>query len=435
MENRLEKKHYYFLICIFLFYGLWAMLQPVNAGPDESMRYSICQYILNHGSLPHGADPEIMNWTWGQSYAFTPILAYMLCAIPMKIVSLFTSNAHYLWLGARMMNVVLAVGTIYLTIKIGRILFKEERWQWLFIIFVGCLPQFAFIFTYVNNDGLALFSCAFIVYAWLSGFKDQWSYRSCTLLAVGLAVCALSYYNAYGFILVSIFIFIGSMIHFHPKQWFKPLMIKGLYISALALLLAGWWFIRNYLLYDGDFIGMSTSNYYAELYAADQFKPSLIASPSNLNMSLWEMLISKQWLLIFLTSFIARFGGMMIFPPLWFYPIWGIVICVGMIGCFYKIKEILFSKEFMKDLFNWGMLIALIIPNLLNLYYSYFNDFQPQGRYSMPMIIPLAYFIVLGTQYLLERFKWKKHYVIIMSSTCIFTLIYSLFFIIIPYYY
>ena len=234
MENRLEKKHYYFLICVFLFYGLWAMIQPVNAGPDESMRYSICQYILNHGSLPHGADPEIMNWTWGQSYAFTPILAYMLCAIPMKIVSLFTSNAHYLWLGARVMNVILAVGTIYFTIKIARILFKEERWQWLFIIFVGCLPQFVFIFTYVNNDGLALFSCSLIVYAWLSGFKDQWSYRTCTLLAVGLAVCALSYYNAYGFILVSIIIFIGSMIHFHPKQWFKPLMIKGLYISAIA---------------------------------------------------------------------------------------------------------------------------------------------------------------------------------------------------------
>ncbi len=435
MENRLEKKHYYFLIFIFLIYSLWAFIQPLNTGPDEEMRYAICQYIFNHGHLPHGADPEIMNWTWGQSYAFTPILAYMLCVIPMKVVSIFTTNTHYLWYGARIMNIILALGTIYFTIKISKILFKEELYQWFFIIFIGCLPQFAFIFTYVNNDGLALFSCSVIVYAWLIGLKDLWSYKSCIILAIGIGICTLSYYNAYGFILVSMILFIASMIHFHPKCWFKPLMKKGLFISTIVLLLAGWWFIRSYILYDGDFIGMRTSNYYAELYAIDKYKPSLIASPNNLDMSLWDMLITNEWLLIFLTSFIARFGGMTILPPVWFYPLWGIIILVGVVGCFYKIKDILFTRDKMTRLFHIGMLIAMIIPILLNLYYSYFNDFQPQGRYSMPMIIPLTYFIVLGSKYLLEHFNYKKYYVIIMSSICSFTLLYSLFFIIIPYYY
>ena len=42
------------------------------------------------------------------------------------------------------------------------------------------------------------------------------------------------------------------------------------------------------------------------------------------------------------------------------------------------------------------MLAAMIIPNILNAYYSYASDYQPQGRYSLPMIVPLTYFMVMG---------------------------------------
>mgnify|MGYP006892997584 CR=1 FL=1 len=38
----------------------------------------------------------------------------------------------------------------------------------------------------------------------------------------------------------------------------------------------------------------------------------------------------------------------------------------------------------------------MIIPNILNAYYSYASDYQPQGRYSLPMIVPLTYFMVMG---------------------------------------
>ena len=32
----------------------------------------------------------------------------------------------------------------------------------------------------------------------------------------------------------------------------------GLVVMAVVAVLAGWWFIRNAILYDGDFIGRST---------------------------------------------------------------------------------------------------------------------------------------------------------------------------------
>ena len=63
-----------FLAGIFFFCVHWAHLLPLDAGPDEKMRYDIPMYIYEHGKLPHGGDPSIRNPIWGTSYAFLPIL-------------------------------------------------------------------------------------------------------------------------------------------------------------------------------------------------------------------------------------------------------------------------------------------------------------------------------------------------------------------------
>ena len=41
-----------------------------------------------------------------------------------------------------------------------------------------------------------------------------------------------------------------------------------------------------------------------------------------------------------------------------------------------------------KAVFNWGMLFAAIIPVVLNFYHSYCVDYQPQGRYILPGLVP-----------------------------------------------
>ena len=72
------------------------------------------------------------------------------------------------------------------------------------------LPQLLFIGSYINNDSLALFSISIIIYSWLKGLESSWNVKSCITLSVGLALCALSYYNAYGYILTSVILFIAS---------------------------------------------------------------------------------------------------------------------------------------------------------------------------------------------------------------------------------
>ena len=73
MSRREKIVEVLFLLAVFVFFYIWAAKTPFNASPDEEMRYRVSEYIINHGALPDGRDPEIRNPNWGISYALSLI--------------------------------------------------------------------------------------------------------------------------------------------------------------------------------------------------------------------------------------------------------------------------------------------------------------------------------------------------------------------------
>lgn len=418
-EKRIE---IIFLIGLFIFFTMWAVIQPLNASPDEQMRYLIPQYIYNHGTLPYGGDPEIMNAAWGNSYGFTPILSYIFSAGFMKLVSIFSTNEMVLLISARMVSVFFGVGTAWMAIKIGKKLFRKS-YRWLYILLVTLLPQAVFITSYVNNDSMAMFSCAWIVYMWIIGRERSWDYKSCVGLGAAIGLCALSYYYAYGFILCSIVYFCLSNLLFSEKKWdIKNLMKKGLIVTIVVILIAGWWFARNYILYDGDIIGMKTCDLYGEMYGIEELKPSKRMTPLKSGESLWYMIIGRHWLYTVYRSFIGVFGPMNIFLSNWMYIVYDLLFLSAFIGFLMRLRK-LFAVRCNKTwaaygIFNWIMFLAALIPNILNVYYSYTSDYQPQGRYSLMMLVPMAYFVVLGLEYFIEKFFKSKNRPAVIGILC-----------------
>jgi 4-amino-4-deoxy-L-arabinose transferase-like glycosyltransferase len=431
-----------FLGGLFVFMLMWAYIQPLNASPDEIMRYQIPQYIAEYGRLPHGGDPIIRNPMWGISYGFTPILSYIISAFFMKVTGLFTMNAHALLMSARLVSVLFGVGTAYFAIRIGKKVFPK-KYGYVYILLVALLPQALFITTYVNCDSLAVFASAFIVYMWIYGAETRWNYKSCIGLAVGLALCTLSYYNAYGFILCSALFFTCSMLLYQREkpcyaQYFK----KGFLIAGILFVLVGWWFIRNAVIYHGDILGMATSSAYAEEFAATELKPSNRMTYYQQGISIFTMLFRGGWLEMVYVSFIGCFGPMNIFLPNWSYGIYTVFFAVGAIGVLINFKEIFAPRKNkswnQQGFFHIFMAIAAIIPNILNAYYSYTSDYQPQGRYSLPMLIPFMYFIVLGIQKLTERYvkseRAKKVIVYVIAFFIIVIILNSYFRVFAPNY-
>lgn len=430
-----------FLAAVFLLLLTWMRILPFGKGPDEPMRYNVAQYIFSHGTLPRGDDPELRNEIWGISYAFNPILSYMISAVFMKVMSLFYETGYSLLMAARMVNALLGTGMAFLTLRIGKRLFKNRGAAWFFTALVVFLPECLFIFSYVNNDGLALFASAMVVYFWVRTLDEDWTLKNCVGLAVGIGLLALSYYNAYGWGLCSVLFFSATMLKCRAgrtdvKGWLK----KGLLITVIVGVIAGWWFVRNAILYDGDFLGQRTSTLCGTLYAQEPYKPENLFNGKRYGKGLIGMFFYQNpgwihnWIVTVAMSFVGVFGAMDVYMPALWCKGYFLVFAVGIVSVLINAGKVLglrktavwrqkqeladgtvritarcYRREWnRKSVFHWCMGIAMVIPFMLLCRYAYASDMQAQGRYILPMILPFMYFITLGYEFLLNRLVKKE---------------------------
>ena len=460
-----------FVVCLAIIAIIIAMIQPAQAAPDEGMKMIIIDYMSETGELPRGDDPAILDDVWGTSYGFTPYMPYIIGASFGIIARNFTNSMDVIYRVARIPSIVFYILTIIFIIKIADKLFNDSKYRWIFILLFSTFPSIVYTGSYINIDMYALFTSAFIIYAWMLGLftsdeelddkikeklnskknnkeeknskqnkkldknKDAkttekvseiWNTKSCILLGIGLGLCALSYYNAYGYILTSIIIFIGSIII--NKVGFKEFIKKAAIISAIALLIGGWFFVRNAILYDGDFLALNISDVTSEKYAQENYKPSQKWLPAKEHLGVYEFLMVTRWLPTTLVTFVAAFGQLLnLRAYVYTYGFYVFVLAIAVIGYFarfYKFKQI---KEWrdnkFKLLFDICMVINIIIPVGLDVYYSYFSDYQPQGRYLLPTVLPLMYFVTLGLKPWFEMIKNKKVQSIVISIFILATII------------
>ena len=392
-----------FLIILFGYYLIWVVKQPFNSCPDEGMKWDICKYIYENNKIPHGDDEAIRNDMWGISYAFQPILTYMICAVFMKIMSIFSTNEFCLLIAARLVSTISMVFAVYFTIKISDKLFKKP-YKYLLIAFVVFQPLISFIASYINNDSTAFLMITIIIYLWILGLENNWKTKTCIELGIAIGICSLTYYNAYGYILCSVIICVTSAILNKMKT--KDILKKGAIVACISFCVAGWWFIRNAIIYNGDFLGINAQNECGNKYALDEYKPDIRKTPLREGKTIIDMLIKDQWISITVKSFIGVFGyNSIVMSPKIYYcylAIW----TIGIVGCIIGFKKIfIYNKEEKnKYLLRYVFLLAIIITCGMSIFYSYTSDFQPQGRYIAGIMIPFTYFIINGIKTILEKF-------------------------------
>ena len=74
-----------------------------------------------------------------------------------------------------------------------------------------------------------------------------------------------------------------------------------------------------------------------------------------------------------------------------------------------KIKTVTVSDKWdRKGIFHLLMILLILIPVGLFMYYVYYSDNQAQGRYIIPALYPAMYFVTVGWKRLLERFVKKE---------------------------
>lgn len=416
-----------FILVFFIFLFLWAYRQPFNSSPDERMRYVMPKYIYDNGTLPRADDPTIVDEKYGHSYAGRPMLSYFISVFFMKICSFFYTSDFALLMAARMGSIACGIGFVIFIMKIADELFSTQSTRWLFIILTCLWPQGAFMFTYVNCDALALFSVAIIIYYWICGAKNNWNISSCVGLGIGLAMGIQSYYNMYGYVLCSAILFIlYHILANHSEKKYREMFSKGFLIAGIVFVLAGWFFIRNAVLYDGDFLGNKITLEMGNTYGAYGARPMDQSANSLARLKTFDGII--RWILLTCRSFIGCFGYMSIPLKWWMYVIYCIEILIGLLGIIVlmkKIKNGVYTSKFGNfiDFAGSSILTGCIIASctltlLLHIYYNTL-DYQPQGRYLLPALIPFTFLLTIGTD-VLQNHNKKNIYTKILFGANIF---------------
>ncbi len=76
-----------------------------------------------------------------------------------------------------------------------------------------------------------------------------------------------------------------------------------------------------------------------------------------------------------------------------------LIFFTGFIGVLLAFKKMFLGKSILQ----WTFIPAILFPIAISMYYSYYSDYQPQGRYILPLLIPFMYFVSEGISEVIQR--------------------------------
>jgi 4-amino-4-deoxy-L-arabinose transferase-like glycosyltransferase len=331
------------IVAVFVVLGtLYSVVTPLFETPDELWHYPMAQHIAATGQLPV-AQPGVET-LWMQE-ATQPPLYYAIGAaltfwidtrdlpdvrrlnphakfgIPLdpdnRNVVVHGEGEAFPWRGTalamhllRLLGVALGAGTVVLAYALAGLVWpRAPAFAWLATALVAFNPMFLFISGAVNNDNLAtllsmwaLWLCALVVRDGLTG-------RRAAALALAVALAGLTKLS--GLALAPLAVAALLYDGWRARRWRR--MAYALGALALAwLLLAGWWYARNWQLY-GDPTALGV-----HLDIMGRRSPDAL-----------ELL--GEWP-GFWISFWALFGWMNVLAEGWVYVVYGLLHALALIG-------------------------------------------------------------------------------------------------------
>lgn len=425
-----------FLLFDLLLNILWMYTVPMTKAPDEEVRIILSDYIMAHGSLPNAWDEAVRINGWGFSYALRPLLVNMIGAFNMWVVSLFTSDLWAQVLAVRLISALSGTAMVYFVFRCAEWLDWKPCWAFMAGFICAMMPQITFLASYHNNDLFSLACVTAVLYCWLRGMKENWTWADCTRLSVSMGLTILSYYNAYPYVLFSIPLFFATAFHkgMSREQKIETWKKTG-YIVLLTFLIAGWFFIRNMILYDGDMLGMKTRLIMGERYADPALRPSAVFKAQREGISffgLWNYFHGDpfSWSQKTFMSTIALLGNMDFLFPAEIYRFCAAVLQLG--SALFAVQAIVWliqqcRTHFASQEISFSLLFFLlaflagVFVIGLSLYYSWTDDYQPQGRYIIPAFTTFVLILTAGFRFLFQSLgKLFRHPLAETIMSCLF---------------
>lgn len=382
---------------VFFFYCSWALIIPFGDAPDEALRYNIVDFIVKYRQLPVAGDSRLFYGPDGVTYAAMPYFPYIISAFLCILVQSLKLPLQ-LYLVSRFTSVMSGTIAVLFVCKTSQKLFPNSFARYFTPVFFAFIPQFSFISAYTNQDSFMVMLSAISIFLWVKGIEDNWNIKTTVELSVILGLLLLTYLNGYVIIVSTVLLVFLTFRKLKSKAFFTRVAIS----AAVVMVVAGWFFARNFILYHGDFLGVHTTNVIAQQRGAVGYRPSDKQQYMAAIGGFCGLLFSTQWPVISFQSFWGYLENMNVLLPLPYYLYIFLLTILSFVGLSALTLEK--TKSGFKTVKKYPIPVALaftaVMAFLLDVYYSLYSDYQPQGRYLFSALIPIVFLMVYG----FERF-------------------------------
>ncbi|GBC91973.1 hypothetical protein HRbin15_00434 [bacterium HR15] len=386
--------HHLLLATFGLIAMVYALLVPPFELPDEPDHLAYVNFLAQRGELPNQYDPTRAVLREGHQ----PPLYYALGALLVRLtqpdhrvdvrpaphrppdpsapehipifhhvdIPIFLTEADrvgfYL---LRLMSVLMAILNVAVALRLFERVLKEKAHEIMAGLLLIGLPQFAFISAGITNDNLANLMGTLTLYGLIRLLESPESMRTHVGSGIALGLGLLAKKSLLT-LLIGWALLIGWCWWHHGVRSQKASRQRITWGALLTLtlvgLLAGWWLVRNALLY-GDPLGSEMER---------RTLPGLVNEKS---------LFSRYFLASFwrvtLFSGIGIFGWMNVLLPFWVYAFCTLLLLLALLG-------LARGWRGMSIELRWSLVWVLLgVAGLVwyNLTYS-----QPQGRLLFPVL-------------------------------------------------
>ncbi len=408
------------ILGLFLGIGLWySLATPPFETPDELYHYAFVRHLAAGNGLPvqNPAVEETWSHEGSQAPLYYLVAGWLTSAINQNDFNqlnvpnpranigdpLFPGNKNFMLYSAaahplqgsnlalhiaRWLSLALGCVTLWLIYQIARLAFSDHtqfKRSWplalLPVLWVATIPQFTFISAACSNDSMVIATSTATVY-WLAHLLTKATHKSIALLEwvflgilVGLA--ALSKLQGLGLLpLVAVATLLIAVVQ---RDWRLPFRAI-LPVTIPLLLVAGWWYWRNYTLY-GDLFGVTN------LLANNGLRPEPITWGS-----FWGEFRGLRY------SFWGIFGWFNILLPNWVYLLLDGVTVVALAGLplAWQINRSATDKQAKGAQLVRLLLLGWVLISVALLIYWLNQATSSQGRLFFPALSAFAVLLVLG---------------------------------------
>ena len=421
-----HKRPFFTLSLIYFLLALtYGIVIPIFEAPDENIHYFTAEWIADNGRLPYvpqtteEAERLDLQVEWTGQEAAQPPLYYLLASLVIAPLDtdgarqlteknlfvrlgdargaynkngfLHGANEQWPWRGhvlavhlLRMISTVIGWGTLLFIYGAALFLWPDRPDRALWSIgFVALLPQFIVLHAAVSNDVLVIFLVTFILYMLLQTESDDFNQasflRADLWLGIGVGLAALSKNQG---IVLAVFVLGSVLIRGIGRLPVRVLVLRLGRVMGLIFLIAGWLWVRNWLLY-GD---ITATNQFVAIAGGDR------------GYTLWQAL--AEWRGLWLSS-IAVFGWFNVIPPLWVHRVWTIGGVTAVTFSFLRYLSQLKIDWTIAGIWAWlrswpVLLFGWVLAVSVGLVSFMMQTPAAQGRLLFPALLPIALLIGFG---------------------------------------